>query len=155
MGYTKHQEQAVLFNEGNVLVSASAGSGKTKVMVDRLIRLVSEEKAKIDEILAVTFTELAATEMKEKIREALIEKINDGKENLKSSLVEISNADISTMHSFCSKLIRRYFYEVGVSVDYEIIETEEAQELKNKVIEDLFYQLYEENNQDFLYLTAV
>jgi len=153
LSYTKNQKEAVLFNDGNLLVSASAGSGKTKVMVDRLIRLISEERANLQEILAVTFTELAAEEMKEKIREALIEKINDGKENLRSSLVEISNADISTMHSFCAKLIRRYFFEVGVSVDFEIIEKEEAEELKRRVIDQLFYELYEQKNANFLHLS--
>ena len=64
MTYTKEQEQAVFFDNGNLLVSASAGSGKTRVMIDRLIRLIKEGKTDLNGILAVTFTELAAQEMR-------------------------------------------------------------------------------------------
>ena len=97
MTYTKEQEQAVFFDNGNLLVSASAGSGKTRVMIDRLIRLIKEGKTDLNGILAVTFTELAAQEMREKIKNVLINEINNGNEFLKDQLMDVNTADISTI----------------------------------------------------------
>ena len=153
MTYTKEQEQAVFFDNGNLLVSATAGSGKTRVMIDRLIRLIKEGKTDLNGILAVTFTELAAQEMREKIKNVLINEINNGNEFLKYQLMDVNTADISTIHSFCAKLIRQYFFEVGVSGDFEIIDSEEAENLKNQVITQLFYELYENKEEYFLTLT--
>ena len=104
----REQSEAVFHNEGSILVSASAGSGKTFVMIERLIRLISEGKAHVKEMLAVTFTESAAADMKEKLKAALIRKINEGATGLAAELSEVPAADISTLHSFCSRLLRAH-----------------------------------------------
>ena len=110
----EEQKRIVEFDSGNMLVTASAGSGKTHVMIERAIRLISEGKATVREILAVTFTEAAAEEMKERLKKALIKKVSEGHKHLADQINEVSICDVSTIHSFCAKLIRRYFFTCSV-----------------------------------------
>ena len=104
MAFTKEQ-QAALSAKGKVIVSASAGSGKTTVMIEKIIRLIRLGVG-VDEILAVTFTKKAASQMKEKLCKALIESINapdadrEKRNALKKQLAEVPSAAISTIHSF-------------------------------------------------------
>ncbi len=150
----KEQAQAVLHNEGNLLVSASAGSGKTFVMIERLIRLISEGKASVKQILAVTFTELAASEMKEKLKLALTQKINQtGDKRLVKELAEIPTADICTMHAFCGRLCRAYFYKVGLTPDFKILDGGEADALKHESMNATFRVFYETKEPWFRILT--
>ncbi len=150
--YTKEQLQAINHDRGNILVSASAGSGKTFVMIERLIRLIAEGKAGIKDILAVTFTEAAASEMKEKLKKALTEKIGEGKRELIPELLEVSTADISTMHAFCAKLIRTYFYAVGLSPDFKILDANQANTIKADCLQKVFNGLYQEKSDWFFRL---
>ena len=153
--YTIEQERAVLHNEGNILVSASAGSGKTYVMISRIIRLILEKKAKVDDILAVTFTTLAATEMKEKLSKALIEAIIESNDDsLKEQLKLLPTANISTIHSFCSNILRSYFFEADIDANFEILDENDAIYIKNEAINELFEQKYENNDTEFLILTS-
>ena len=96
MELKKEQLEAINHNEGNVLISASAGSGKTFVMIQRLIRLIIEKRATVKEILAVTFTEAAAHEMKEKLKKELARQIELGQEGLYTELSDVATADICT-----------------------------------------------------------
>ncbi len=147
------QAQAVFHDEGNILVSASAGSGKTFVMIERLIRLITERKAKVGEILAVTFTELAAGEMKEKLKKALADKINQtGDRELVKELTEVPYSDISTIHSFCGRLIRTYFYKAGVQPDYKILDDGEASILRREAVDKTFKEFYDRGDSLFLTL---
>jgi ATP-dependent helicase/nuclease subunit A len=98
-------------------------------MVERLIRLIVEKKTSVANVLCVTYTEAAATEMREKIKKAIAKKISEGVD-LTEELLLIDNADISTIHSFCSKLIRRYFFIVGLSPDFKIVDDAKAEALK-------------------------
>ncbi len=140
----EEQKQAVFHNDGNILVSASAGSGKTHVMIERLIRLISQGKAGVKEILAVTFTEMAAGEMKEKLKEALIKKINEsGDKNLTRQLQEIPTADISTLHAFCARLVRSYFFEAGVAPDFNVLDDVESGVIKQESVDKAFREFYE------------
>lgn len=139
----EEQKKAVYHETGDLLVSASAGSGKTFVMISRIIRLISEKKAGVKDVLCVTFTEASAADMKNKLKKAIIEKINEtGDEFLISQLKEIPTADISTLHSFCMRLIKTYFYVAGVSPDFEIADENYAVELKGKALQKLFRKLY-------------
>lgn len=149
----EEQKEAVFHNEGNILVSASAGSGKTHVMIERALRLIVEGRATVKEILAVTFTELAATEMKEKLKKAFIEKINEGKSYLAPQLSDIYTADISTLHSFCAKIIRRYFYAVSLAPDFSVLDESRANILKSDALDYVFRQGYEKGEESFLRLT--
>lgn len=143
MELKKEQAEVIFHDEGDLLVSASAGSGKTFAMIRRLIRLVVEGKARVSEILAVTFTEKAAAEMREKLLKAMLREIAAGKESLKSQLADVYTADISTVHAFCGRLLRKYFFEAGLSQDFEIMDESRARELKNRTIGELFEELYE------------
>ncbi len=140
----KEQLEVVNFDKGNILVSASAGSGKTFVMIERVIRLITEKKADVKELLAVTFTESAASDMKEKLKDALVKKAKETKsKDLIKQLEEVSTADISTLHSFCGRLIRQYFFTAGVSPDFKIIDEGQANKLKNESINQTFKEFYD------------
>ena len=148
----KEQKEAIFHDEGNILVSASAGSGKTFVMIERLIRLICEGKAKVKEILAATFTEAAASEMKERLKKALAEKIAQGEDRLAEELADVYAADICTLHAFCGRLIRSYFFAAGVAPDFKIADEDAASELKTRAIEQTFKEFYESKDPDFLKL---
>ncbi len=147
----KEQAQAVFHDDGNILVSASAGSGKTFVMIERLIRLIVEGKAGVKEILAVTFTEMAASEMKEKLKSALVQKIYEmgGDKRLTRELQELPTADISTLHAFSARLVRSYFYAVGVAPDFKILDEAQSGALKFECVNKAFRELYESGEEWF------
>ncbi len=157
---TPEQSQVVDYIDGNILVSASAGSGKTHTMTQKILKLVCEQGVNIDEILAVTFTEASATDMREKIRKAIAEKIEsvvgtDEKlaKKLSEQLKELPTADVSTMHGFCGRLIRTYFYEVGVSPDFKILDKSSATAIRQEAINKTFSELYA-SDPDFTTLVA-
>lgn len=155
MKLTNEQTEAIAVR-GKVIVSASAGSGKTFVMIQKLVDLIAAG-GDLDEVLAVTFTKKAAAQMKEKLRSAMIarlENAGDERERLKVQLSKISSADISTIHSFCARLIRKYFYALGVNSDFDIISADDAvaQELKKRALDEVFERRYERNDGEFLHL---
>lgn len=155
--YTPDQRKAVIAEGRNVLVSASAGSGKTFVMIERVIRLIVEGKAEVGEILAVTYTTAAAEEMKQKLVKAIIAEINAGRDvaRFRKALSEVPTASISTFHSFCANLIRTYFYALDVDPFVSVADENQAGELKNKALDSLFESLYETRDEDFLYLVRI
>ena len=147
------EQKAAIESRGKVIVSASAGSGKTFVMIEKLVSAV-ENGADLDEVLAVTFTKKAAAQMKEKLRSALVKRMEtagEEKARLKLQLSKISSANISTIHSFCAKLIRTYFYALGTDGAFDIISADDAtaRELKERAMESLFDRLYDEDGEEF------
>ncbi len=160
MAFTDEQLRAI-DARGKVIVSASAGSGKTTVMIEKIIRLITSGVG-VDEILAVTFTKKAAAQMKEKLSRALIETINDegtdGKKRalLKKQLSEVPNADISTIHAYCSKLIKRHFFTAGVDSGFRVIGGDDAdgRALKNAALEEILEEGYESGDEDFSHLLS-
>ncbi len=157
------QEQlAAIEASGKTIVSASAGSGKTTVMIEKIIRLIQSGR-NVDEILAVTFTKKAASQMKEKLCKALIESINatditpERRKKLKQQLSEVPSADISTIHSFCSKLIRSHFFTAGVANDFRVIGGDDAEgtALKNAALDDLLEEGYVNKDEQFAHLLSV
>ena len=155
--FTPEQRRAVTETEGNMLVSASAGSGKTYVMIERLIGIVLDGKAKVSEILAVTFTEAAAAEMKQKLVSALRKRLIDGGDNsaVRAALDEVPSASISTIHKFCADLLRSYFYEIGLDPAFKIADETAACEIQNAAADKTFSELYEAGDEDFLYLVRI
>ncbi len=153
MELTKEQSDAILAT-GKVIVSASAGSGKTFVMIERLVKAISEG-ADLDEILAVTFTKKAAAQMKDKLRAAIIKNIEiaptEVKAKLKVQLAKIQSADISTIHSLCAKLLRTYFYVLDIDGGFDIISTDDATacDLRARACDNLFERCYETDDSDF------
>ncbi len=158
---TKQQLAAIMHEKGDVLVSASAGSGKTYVMIQRLIRLITEQGADIDGVLAVTFTNLAAAEMKEKLVRAVTEKINDPDTSpeqrtwLKEQLARIPSASVCTFHSFCNDLIKSNFFELGLDASFKIGDEAQCGMLKGRAIDGLFEELYDSPTEDFRSLLSV
>ena len=156
------EQQKAIDAQGKVIVSASAGSGKTTVMIEKIIRLIKSGHG-VDEILAVTFTKKAAASMKEKLCKALIEEINtldvsvEYKAFLKKQLAEVPGADISTIHSFCSKLIRAHFYAADVDSGFRVIGGDDAEgtALKNEALDELLEEGYEEKEEKFSHLLSV
>lgn len=158
------EQQAAIDARGRVIVSASAGSGKTTVMIEKIIRLI-REGVPVDGILAVTFTKKAAAQMKEKLSKALIESINaegvteELRAGLKKQLNAVPSADISTIHSFCAKLIRSHFFAAGVDNSFRVIAGDDAEgtALQNEALDELLEEGYdtEERDEDFAHLLSV
>ncbi|MEJ6400042.1 helicase-exonuclease AddAB subunit AddA [Nicoliella lavandulae] len=141
MDYTKAQSDAVYGNfAGNVLVSASAGSGKTRVLVDRVInKLIHGET--IDQMLIVTFTRAAAKEMKDRILVALQEQVRKTsdkqlKNHLNLQIRKLPVADISTLDSFCQKMVQRYYYIINLDPDFRILTDRTETEMLRDLVWD-------------------
>ncbi|UMZ74075.1 helicase-exonuclease AddAB subunit AddA [Natranaerofaba carboxydovora] len=136
----------------NVLVSAGAGAGKTAVLVEKIVRRVADEAnpLNVDEILVVTFTEKAALEMKERISKSLTEKlINDpSNKRIKAQLQLINKANISTIHSFCNELLRKYFYMLELDPDFGIAGDQEVELIKDEVLEGYLEEMYEKESDN-------
>ncbi len=149
----KEQIEVINHEKGNILVSASAGSGKTFVMIERLIRLITEGKTSVKNILCVTFTEAAASEMKEKLKTALSKKIAEGAP-FAEELLEVETADICTIHSFCSRLIRKYFFTANVSPNFKVLDEGRAELIAQESLDETFKKYYRQKDKTFYTLLA-
>ena len=152
MKWTKEQEQAIYEKGSNILVAAAAGSGKTAVLVERIIHKIIDDNIDIDKLLVVTFTNAAASEMRERVLDAIYKKLEENPENqnLQRQITLLNKASICTIDSFCLDVVRNYFYELdNVSPNFRIGDTTEIELLKQEVIEELFEKKYEEENEDF------
>lgn len=152
---TPAQENAINANGGGIIVSAAAGSGKTRVLVQRVIRMLTGENAvPADRLLILTFTNTAAAEMKTRISQAIDELIAENPDNdfYRRQQLLLSSADICTIDSFCSKVVRENFFRLGVSRDFRIGSAAELYELKRRIMSDIIEQYYlppEEGSEDY------
>ena len=151
MNWTKEQKQAIENKNANILVAAAAGSGKTTVLVSRIINKVIVDNVDIDKLLVVTFTNAAASEMKEKLLNKLYEAIDKepNNKNLQRQINLINRAHISTIHSFCLDVIRNNFFELGISANFRVGDETEIEIMKEEAIEKVFEDNYESENKDF------
>ena len=154
MEWTKEQQQAISKAKSNILVAAAAGSGKTAVLVERIINKILNEKIDIDKLLVVTFTNAAASEMRERILNAIYKKIDESEneeeiQNLQKQVVLLNKASICTIDSFCLDVVRNNFFEIDISPNFRIADTAEIELLKQEVLDELFEEKYEEKNEDF------
>ena len=156
---TIQQRQAVEDRGGKLLVSAAAGSGKTKVLVDRLLSYIMDpvSPANIDEFLIITYTKAAAAELRVKIASKLSEKIREAPENrhLQQQLQRLYLTKISTVHAFCTELLREYAYRLDISGDFRVAEENECLELQLRVIEQVLDAAYENAGADADFRTFV
>lgn len=152
--WTNEQLQAIQEKDSNILVAAAAGSGKTAVLVERIIHKIIDEQMDIDKILVVTFTNAAASEMRERILEAIYKKLEENPENvhLQRQIILLNKASICTIHSFCLDVIHNHFYEIDLPSNFKIADPAEIDLLKQEVLDDLFEQKYTENDKDFIEL---
>ena len=150
--WTKEQSQAINEKGSNILVAAAAGSGKTAVLVERIINKIINENIDIDKLLVVTFTNVAASEMRERILDAIYKKLEEYPENqnLQRQITLINKASICTIDSFCLEVVRNNFFELdNISPNFRIADTTEIELLKQEVIEDIFEEKYENQDENF------
>lgn len=154
---SSEQKEFVQFNNNNALVSASAGSGKTFTMINKLVALIVYYHVNIDDLLVVTFTNSAGEELKQKLYNGLLKELSTtqntsiDKDKLYNDLERINTCDIGTLHSVCFKYIMKYFYKCGVSPTSSILSEEDTNYLLNQAInnvidgyadDDVFYTLF-------------
>lgn len=145
--WTDEQKAVIENRNSNLLVAAAAGSGKTAVLIQRIIELVLDKKNRIniDELLVVTFTNAAATEMKERVEKALLESHdkNPNDPHIQKQLMLLNRCNISTIHSFCIELIKADFHMINLDPSFRIADTNELKILKENVIDRIFETMYE------------
>lgn len=151
---TKYQKAAVDNEGGTLLISAAAGSGKTQVLIDRMLRRVTSETdpCNIDDFLMITFTKAAASELRGKIIRRLNNLLaEDGSsKHLQEQLSRVYLAQISTIHGFCSSLLRDYAHDLDLPADFRIMEESEAEYFRNKVMNRLLDEAYGEKDPDVM-----
>jgi ATP-dependent helicase/nuclease subunit A len=151
--WTDEQWRAVVDGGQNVLVAAAAGSGKTAVLVERIIRTISDEEqpVHVDQLLVATFTKAAASEMRERIRLALERELEakPDSEHLRRQLALLNRASITTLHSFCLEVIQRHFQSVQLDPAFRIANDTETELLRQDVLEELFEQRYADGHSEF------
>ena len=151
---TPQQHMAVTNRGGKLLVSAAAGSGKTKVLVDRLLRYLTDpaDPANLDEFLIITYTKAAASELRGKIAAKLTERIAEDPENrhLQKQMQRLFLTKISTVHGFCSDLLREFAYRLDLAADFRVADENECREIRETVLTELLDKAYEvEDDCDF------
>lgn len=154
--WTPAQKSAIDIRDCNVLVSAAAGSGKTAVLVERIISMITDpdKNIDIDRLVVVTFTKAAAAQMKDKIRKALDSMLdeNPGDVNLLRQITLLNNAQITTIDSFCLWIIRNHFPEVNLDPGFRIMDEGEKKLIENDVLEDVLEEFYAEADEEFFNL---
>ncbi|MBR1925609.1 MAG: UvrD-helicase domain-containing protein [Clostridia bacterium] len=154
----KKEQIETINSKQNLIVSANAGSGKTFVMLQRVVNFVAENNCSVLDFLLITFTDAAAGQMRQKLQRDLLKKYNDlnitkeQKEHIKKELSLISQADISTIHTFCYKIIKKYFYVVNLSASVSICDEELAKALQEKAMQNTLNYYTSKVNEDFLEL---
>lgn len=152
--WTDDQWKAIMAKDQDILVAAAAGSGKTAVLVERIIKKIinQEDPLDVDELLVVTFTNASAAEMRHRIGQALEKEItnNPTSKRLKRQLSLLNKASISTLHSFCLEVIRKYYYLIDIDPTFRIADSTEADLLRDEVLDELFEEEYgKEQNEAF------
>ena len=154
--WTQEQQNVIDSRGGNLLVAAAAGSGKTAVLVERIIQMIlnSDLKIDIDKLLVVTFTNAAASEMRERIGDAISKKLDENPEDehLQDQLVLLNKASITTIHSFCLEVIKSNFHKINLDPNFRIGDETECSLMKLEAIDETFDILYEQNDEEFCYL---
>ena len=148
MKWTTEQEQAIYTKDCNLLVAAGAGSGKTAVLVERIINKIINDGIDIDRLLVVTFTNAAASEMRERIADRIYKEI-ENKPELQKQISLLGKASITTMHSFCLRVIRDNFFKVGLDPNFSIGDSTECELIKLEALEELLEEKYESDDEDF------
>ncbi|MDF9824269.1 ATP-dependent helicase/nuclease subunit A [Breznakia sp. PF5-3] len=144
--WNEAQERAIYTKDKNILISASAGAGKTTVLIARLMHLIKDDHIGVDQILAMTFSEAAAAEMKKRLAKALHESLheNDDSTFIQKQLANLDSANISTIHGFCLTIIKEYYYMVDLDKKriQNPMEETQASYLKNKALKKALEEAY-------------
>lgn len=159
MSWTREQQQVIELQDRNILVSAAAGSGKTAVLVERILHKMTrkENPVDIDRLLIVTFTRAAAGEMRERLTEAIEKRLEEEPDNehLQRQETLIHNAQINTIDGFCAYVIRNYFHTIDLDPGYRTANEGELKLLKNDVAKELLEEHYGEADADFEHFVEI
>lgn len=151
--FTPEQRQAIELHDRNILVSAAAGSGKTAVLTQRIVQMVCREEnpVDIDRLLIVTFTNAAAAEMRERISQAILEKLNmdGGNEHLQRQAALLHNAQITTIDSFCLFVLRNNFQDIGLDPAFKVADEGEIELLRQDVLAQLLEERFAGGRESF------
>ncbi len=150
--WTVEQKEAIFLQGKDILVTAGAGSGKTRVLVERLLNRITdrENPVDLDRLLVVTFTKAAASEMKQRIGIALEKALqhNPRSQNLQRQLLLLNRATITTVHSFCLDVIRRYYYLKNLDPSFRVLDETAAELLRQEILEEILDEYYDTQNAD-------
>lgn len=153
VNWTKEQRQVIESRDKNLLVSAAAGSGKTAVLVERIIQMVTDQKHPVDieRLLVMTFTKAAAAEMRERIYEAIEKKISEdpGNEHLQQQAIMVQYAQITTIDSFCLHILREHFDCLDIDPSFRVGDEGEMLLLRGEVMEELLEDWYGKKDPEF------
>lgn len=156
---TLQQIQAIENQGGNLLVSAAAGSGKTKVLVDRVMRHLTDPNhpSNIDDFLIITYTKAAASELRGKIAAKLTQAVANDPENrhLQRQMQRLFMTKISTVHGFCAEILREYAYQLDIPADFRVVDENECNQIREEVLRDLLEHGYTDENADPYFLAFI
>ncbi len=147
--WTLEQQNAIDIRNSKTLVAAGAGSGKTAVLVERIIRKIIDDGVDIDKMLIVTFTNAAASEMKERIRSRLYDEVNKN-HSLQKQILYLNRSSIMTIDAFCKKAIKDYFYKLDIDPNFKIVDSTEGELLRLEAIDEALEELYESKDEEIL-----
>ncbi|MGE5614972.1 MAG: UvrD-helicase domain-containing protein, partial [Bacillota bacterium] len=157
--WTPEQLDAITEKGCNLLVAAAAGAGKTAVLVERIIRKITDEEKPvgIDRLLVVTFTNAAATEMRERIGSALADALeaDPSSQNLQRQMAMLDRASIMTLHSFCMEVVRSHFHSLELDPMFRVADETESALMKLDALEELFEGKYESEDKDSMFFKLV
>lgn len=152
INWTKNQQEAIDSRDQNLLLSAAAGSGKTAVLVERILNLMIKDRISIDEMLIITFTRAAAGEMRERILQRLSKALTETTANqkfIKNQMRLLNSAHISTIHSFCMEVIKKNFHQLELDSSFKMIDSSEKELLFLEVIDEVLEKEYQLGNSTF------
>ncbi|HTA05555.1 MAG TPA: UvrD-helicase domain-containing protein, partial [Solirubrobacteraceae bacterium] len=145
---TGEQEQAIARRSEPLLVSAAAGSGKTSVLVERFVRAVREDGVAPARILAITFTERAAGELRERVRARLLQL------GERQAARDTEAAFVGTFHGFCARLLRAHSLDVELDPDFAVLEESSSGRLRSRAFETALRELLAESRSELTDLLA-
>lgn len=154
MKFTDDQNKVLKNDSKRLLVSASAGSGKTATIIEKIVRIVTEEKVDIEKLLSITFTDASSVEMKLRLKDEL-KKYASNDNFVRTQFEKLSVADISTLHGFCSKMIRKYFYYLDLKPNFAVLDENNSKYIKVNALEKTIAFYSKNGDEKFVELSSI